>query len=252
MTSFWFAPGAYPSPLHRDGPADRLLGRAVRGTLWSLGREARSQVRTFGVQSMAHRVPGLGPEEWSPEVRSALAPTVGPVAALEARNGPAAESAGQRPLNILTVIAHQPRLLGPFLAWASALVLEGALSRREHELLALRAAANCRSDFEWGHHAVYARAAGLSDGELERVAAGPDAEGWDPHEASLLRAADELQRDWTISDATWERLAERYDQARLVEIPFVVGQYTMLSMLANTTGVEVEPGYDALPAPPRE
>jgi hypothetical protein len=32
-----------------------------------------------------------------------------------------------------------------------------------------------------------------------------------------------------------------------VELLFVVGQYTMLSMLANADGVEVEPGYDPLP-----
>ena len=28
---------------------------------------------------------------------------------------------------------------------------------------------------------------------------------------------------------------------------FVVGQYTMLSMVANATGVEIEEGYDPLP-----
>ena len=41
----------------------------------------------------------------------------------------------------------------------SALAQEGALSRRESELLALRSSWNGQSDFEWGHHVVYARAA---------------------------------------------------------------------------------------------
>jgi alkylhydroperoxidase family enzyme len=198
---------------------------------------------------VTERIPGLEPAAWNAAVRDALAPTVAPVAALEAREPGAAEGATPRPLNILTVIAHQPTLLRPFLGWASALVLDGVLARRDHELLALRTAANCASPFEWGHHAVYARAAGLSDQELDRVARGPDADGWGPADADLLRAADELHASRTVSDATWARLAERYDEGALVELCFVVGQYTMLSMLANAAGVEVEPGYDPLPAP---
>ena len=47
-----------------------------------------------------------------------------------------------------------------------------------------------------------------------------------------------------------QRLRARYDDAQLVEIPFVVGQYTMLSMVANGTGVAVEPGLPELPEPP--
>ena len=109
------------------------------------------------------RVRGLGPVEWSDEVRVLLLPTLGPVAAME---GDAGGSEERRPLAVLTVLAHEPRLLGPFLGWASALALEGALPRRDHELLALRAVWNCRSEFEWGHHAAYARAVGIDDEEI--------------------------------------------------------------------------------------
>jgi len=195
---------------------------------------------------VARRISGLEPEEWTPEVRAALTPTLGPVAALEGR---AVESGAQRqkPLNILTVMAHQSKLLAPFIVWASALVLDGALPRRDHELLALRVASNCGSEFEWGHHVVYARAVGLGDEEIERVAAGPDAPGWGEDDAVLLRAADELHATATISDETWSRLAERLPPACLVEVPIVVGQYSMLSMLANATEVETEPGHDTLP-----
>jgi alkylhydroperoxidase family enzyme len=151
------------------------------------------------------------------------------------------------PLNILRTIAHHPHLLEPFLGFAATLSLRGVLPRREHEILALRAAWNCRSAFEWGHHAVYARAAGLDDTEIERVAAGADAPGWSETERWLLRAADELHAGQDLSDTTWAALRERYEDAQLVEIPFVVGQYTMLSMVANTTGVPVEDDLPPLP-----
>jgi len=192
---------------------------------------------------MAARIPEVPSDQWSDDVQALLMATVAPVAKLE---GGAAKSE-PKPLGILTVLANQPRLLGPLLGWASAIVLEGALPRRDHETLALRAAVNCRSDFEWGHHAVYGRAAGLSDEEITRVVAGPDAPGWSDADATLLRAADELHRDAQIGDSTWAALATRYENAQLVEVPLVVGQYTMLSMLANAAGVPVEPGDEMIP-----
>jgi alkylhydroperoxidase family enzyme len=196
---------------------------------------------------MSTRVPALAPAEWTDEVQSLLGGTVAPVASLEGgAAGAEAERADPRPLNILTVIAHQPRLLGPFLGWAAALALEGMLPRRDHELLALRAAWNCRSPFEWAHHVVYARAAGLTEEEIERATLGADA-GWSDDEATLLRAADQLHERSTVDDATWAKLAGRYEPGALVELCFVVGQYTMLSMVANATGVELEAGLDSLP-----
>jgi alkylhydroperoxidase family enzyme len=136
-------------------------------------------------------------------------------------------------LHTVAVLAHQPALMGPFLAWAAALSLQSALPRRDHELLALRTARNFESTFEWDEHADYARHAGVSETELSSVSAGRDARTWTDHERALLVAADELHDDHQISDETWRVLARHYDVAQLVEIPYVVGQYAMLSMVAN-------------------
>ena len=84
---------------------------------------------------------------------------------------------------------------------------------------------------------MYARAAGITDSEIVLVMAGPPSAGWTAQEAALLRAADELHATTTISAGTWAVLAGHYSPAALVEIVFVVGQYTMLSMLANAAGV---------------
>jgi alkylhydroperoxidase family enzyme len=157
---------------------------------------------------------------------------------------------GREPPGTMAVLARQPDLLAPFLGWAAALALNGALPKRDHELVALRAAWNCRSPFQWGEHAAFARGAGAGDKDVARVAAGPDAPGWSPHEAALLRAADELHRDATVTDATWTVLASHYDTGQLVEVLFVAGQYTMLSMVANAAGVEPGPGLDVLPSSP--
>jgi len=153
-----------------------------------------------------------------------------------------------KPLHILTVMAHHPTFLGPFIEWATALAQHGLLTRREQEILALRVALNCRSEFEWGHHVVYARAAGMTEADISRVVDGADAAGWSDSERALVRAVDELtSATFDIGDDTWAVLRAHYDDARLTQIPFVVGQYTMLSMFANSLGVVLEPDYEPLP-----
>lgn len=154
---------------------------------------------------------------------------------------------GREPPRTMAVLAHRPDLLAPFLSWAAALALEGALPKRDHELIALRVAWNCRSAFEWSEHAEYARAAGLDEHEIARVAGAVNDPAWAAHEAALLRAADELHRSSTVADATWHTLAAHYDEGQLVELLFVAGQYTMLSMVANAAGIDAEPGTDPLP-----
>jgi alkylhydroperoxidase family enzyme len=194
---------------------------------------------------MPPRLRPLEPSEWSPEVRRLLGGTLDGVASLE---GGSREHS--RPLNILGTIAHHPSLLGPFLGFAATLATRGVLSRRDSELLALRTAWNCRSAFEWGHHVVYARAAGLGEAEIDRVCIGPAHEGWTDYEHLLLQAADELHLEHRIEDETWKKLQEEFDEAQLVELPFVVGNYAMLSMVANATGVPLEEGLPGLPASP--
>jgi alkylhydroperoxidase family enzyme len=154
---------------------------------------------------------------------------------------------GRDPPPTVAVLAHTPALLGPFLGWAAALALEGALSHRDHELLALRAAWNSRSAFEWGEHLGFARKAGITDAEIEAVAEGPTGKDWTAPERNLLRAADELYASAAISTDTLAALAVDYAPAVLVEIPFVYGQYTMLSMVANAIGAEPDPAWEPMP-----
>jgi len=143
---------------------------------------------------------------------------------------------GGGPPPTISVLAHQAALLEPFLAWAAALALHGVLPRRDHEILALRTAWMFRSRFEWDEHVRFAHEAGLTDDEIGCIETDPAASDWPSHEAALLRAASELSADHTIQDEIWEVLAAHYSSAALIEILYVVGQYAMLSMVANAIG----------------
>ena len=60
-----------------------------------------------------------------------------------------------------------------------------------------------------------------------------------PFDAAVIRAADELHDDSCITDATWNALAERYDEKQMVEVPMLVGHYHMVSFTLNSLGVPI-------------
>ena len=118
---------------------------------------------------------------------------------------------------------------------------------RHREMLILRSGWNCQSEYEWAQHV--GRVGRARDHGLDpmRIAEGPDRPGWDPFEATLLRAADELYRDATVSDATWNALAARFDTASLMSAVFTASSYRATSMSLNTYGVQLEPGDERFP-----
>ena len=170
------------------------------------------------------RIPPLPEEERDEQARELLGGTMGGQAS-----------------NIFDTLVRHPGLFRKWLPFGGKL-LAGKLPARERELLILRTGWRCRADYEWGQHVGIGKAAGLTDEEIERVKAGPDDAGWDPFDATLLRAADELHDDACLTDATWGALAERYDERQLIEVPMVVGQYHLVSFTLNSLGVQREPG----------
>ena len=153
-----------------------------------------------------------------------------------------AEARGGPVLNITRTLAHYPELSSAWGQFARHVLSGSSLPERERELVILRMGWNCQSGYEFGQHRRIGQQAGLTLEEVERVKAGPDHDGWNPHEAALLRAADELHDDAFLSDATWNELAKRYDTKQLMDVVFAAGQYHLVSMVLNSFGVQLEPG----------
>lgn len=152
-------------------------------------------------------------------------------------------------LNIFSTLAHHPKLMKRFLVFGNHVLGKSTLAPRDRELLILRTGWNCRAPYEWGQHVAVARGSGVTDDEITRITEGADAGGWAPRDALLVRAADELHRDQTLSDATYAGLARHYDERELLDIVFTVGQYHLVSMALNTFGVERDDGVTGVPFP---
>jgi alkylhydroperoxidase family enzyme len=160
--------------------------------------------------------------------------------AKELLNGVSA--AGAPAANIFATLVRHPGLLRRWLPFGGKLLGAGKLPGRDRELLILRTGWLCRAEYEWAQHREISKSIGISDVEIERVREGADADGWDPFEVMLIRAADELHADARVSDETWSALAERYDERQLIEVPMLVGHYHMVAFTLNSLGVPLEPG----------
>ncbi|HLM29857.1 MAG TPA: carboxymuconolactone decarboxylase family protein [Acidimicrobiales bacterium] len=183
------------------------------------------------------RIRPLPPAEWPEAMGQALAALRPP----EPRH-PLPTRGGDRPkgLNVLGTLARHPALARAYHTFNGHVLFASTLSVRQRELLVLRVAAVRRAEYEWRQHVVLARDAGIDDDEIARVSAGPDAPGWSPLDAALVRAVDELVGDATITDATWQALARELDEQQLMDLVFTVGAYDVLAMAFRSFGVELD------------
>lgn len=150
-----------------------------------------------------------------------------------------------RPANIFTTVVRSEGLLRRWLPLVGKL-LNGKIPFRDRELVVLRTAWNCGTEYEWSQHVLLGLESGLSLDEIADIAK-EGVEGWGERDALLLRAADELHATWTISDPIWERLTGIYDGQQLIEFPLLVGHYHMAAMLLNALKVELDPGMQGFP-----
>lgn len=176
------------------------------------------------------RLEPLPPRAWPPEMRDALAPLTPPV-----------PRAADQPkgLNLLGTFAHHPALTKAYHQFVAHLLYGTTLTPRQRELLILRVAALRGADYEWAQHVVLALEVGLDREEIAAVRAG-DRSRWEPAEAALLTAVDELVADARISDETWATLKAGLSDQQLLDVVFTVGAYETLAMFLHSFGVQMD------------
>jgi len=186
------------------------------------------------------RVEPLDASEWEDDIQALFGPN-------SRLPGQTEKRGDARVLNINATLARHPKLLKRWTVFGNHVLFKSTLPVREREILILRIGWLCEAEYEWGQHVLIGKRAGLSDEEIERIAAGPDAPGWSAGDALLLRATDELHADAFISNETWKALSERWDAQQLIDLVFTVGQYNLVSMALNTLGVQRDAGVPGFP-----
>ncbi len=156
----------------------------------------------------------------------------------------AAPGGSDEPMHIFTTLAHQPELFRRWMGFGGAL-LDGTLPARLRELVILRTAYRFNGRYEWAHHLELGAAQGITPGELVALGGDLSTVDWEHLEEAALAAVDETADDGMVSDGTWSTLAERLDDAELIELLMLVAHYLMLSTVLRSLRVALEPSAQA-------
>ena len=166
------------------------------------------------------RIPPLPESEWSDEQRDVVE-----------------KYASDNPGNALRTLARVPALADRLFPFMRYIGQDSTLSPRHRSILILRTAWLTQSANLWATHASRAAESGLTAEEIRRVAEGP-AEGWNAFEVVLLGLADELFRNASGTDQTWDALSAQYDVYNLVDAVMTVNETTSHAILFNSLGVQ--------------
>ncbi|MBC7768029.1 MAG: carboxymuconolactone decarboxylase family protein [Phycisphaerales bacterium] len=173
------------------------------------------------------RIPPLTDAQLTPAQSEALRPASYP---------------GKPPLNIFRTLAHAPEALTAFLAWGTYILRNNSLDPRQREIVILRIGYLCRSGYEWTQHVRISLRGGMSEAEIANIKIGADAPDWQPADSALIRACDDLHARQFVSDETWAELKAHFSDRQCMDAVFTAGQYTQVSMMLNTFGVQLDEG----------
>ncbi|MCU1682585.1 MAG: hypothetical protein JWQ81_3324 [Amycolatopsis sp.] len=151
---------------------------------------------------------------------------------------------GEDAPNLFSTVARHPALYRTWFPFCMQLLAHSVFPPRERELLIIRTASLCASAYELEHHLKLGAEAGLTDRDLAALT-GDASQAWTLREALLVAAADELHTGHTITETTWHALAELLTTEQLVELPMLVGHYTLLAGTLRSLGVPLDtaPGF---------
>ena len=146
-------------------------------------------------------------------------------------------------LNIFRTLVGAPKALRGFLGWGNyVLSRRNDLPAREREIVILRIGYLCKAGYEWTQHVPIGRRAGLTEHEVAQIKLGASGEGWSAADQALLTASDELHHDQFITNATWAALKTHFTDKQCMDVVFSAGQYTQVSMILNSFGVQLDAG----------
>ena len=145
------------------------------------------------------------------------------------------------PINLFKLFARNLPMAQAMTGWGRyELSRNLSLSMRQRELVIDRVTARCGAEYEWSVHvAFFAERVGLTREQVASITHGaPSDPCWEPDEATLLRAVDDLHDTHDVSDETWTALGLT-DEQRL-DLLMLAGWYHAISYVARAARVPFE------------
>ena len=140
------------------------------------------------------------------------------------------------------VILRSPDMVNRARGLSDYLRFNSSLPPRLSEFVILITAREWTQQYEWNAHHPLAMKGGLSPDIAKAVAEGRRPENMADDEAALYDFCIELQRNRSVSDATYARALEKFGEQGLVDAIGLSGWYTLVAMVLNTSRTPLPPG----------
>jgi len=151
-----------------------------------------------------------------------------------------------RPLNIFKLMAHAETNFRPLLRLGTSILTEQKLGAALRELAILHTARLCGAEYEWTQHVAIATAVGVTDAQVEALAAGRiDAACFSASEHAVLVAATDLVHGDPMPEAHFTALQQHLSTREIVELVLAVGFYVTLARLMVLAEIDPDPPIGA-------
>jgi len=146
-------------------------------------------------------------------------------------------------------LLRSPEVMTRARAMGGYLRFNSALPPRLSEFVILLIARRWTQQYEWNAHQPLALQGGVRADIVAAIAEGrrPDRMGGD--EEALWTLVDEVHRNQSVSDATYERAVASVGEQGVIDTLGICGYYTMLAMVMNTARTPLPPGQKPALAP---
>ena len=153
---------------------------------------------------------------------------------------------GVEPFGPYAPLMRSPKVMMDVEALGRRMRYGSCLAENLKELAICQVARSFGQQFEWSVHVMEAEKAGVSRAVLDAVADGRRPDGMSDDESLIHDAVAELLTTKRWSDVTYGRIVARHGEAGAVEIPALIGIYTLLAYVLNVSRTPAD-GPEGLP-----
>ena len=144
-------------------------------------------------------------------------------------------------INLFTMLANAPALIGPALRLGEAILTKSDLDVVLRELAILHTARLTGTEYEWVQHEAIARLVGIEEEKIRAVEQGEvGGEPFEPRESLALSIVGELAAGGTPSAELVTRGEAELGRAQLLELMIVAGYYAMLGGVMRAVRLDVD------------
>jgi len=150
------------------------------------------------------------------------------------------EDNGARILNLYKVAAHSPKVFLNLVRLGNSVIGRMELSPKLREIVILRVATLTDSKYEWAQHVPVALQVGVSQEQVDAISDWKNSPEFNDEECAVLQYTDEVTQNVKVTDHTFDRVKNLFNEQAIVELAITIGYYGMLARLLVPLQVEVD------------